>query len=109
MGQGNCVRLGYIALLAGVIFVGGCSNPRYVPGPGIEGANVNVAMARCRLFAESGGSAVSAFGRPAFVAGAVVGAAIGNAVRQNRLYNDCMQANGWVAAGEPTVTVGAEV
>jgi hypothetical protein len=97
-------RARYLAVVAlGVALLGGCSNPRYVSGPGMESANVNVAMARCRLFAESGGTAVSASGAPAFVAGAVVGAAIGNAVRQNRLYNDCMQASGFVAAGEQAV------
>lgn len=100
-------KQGIVLLLAVGALAGGCSNPRYVPGPGMEGANVNVAMARCRLFAESGGTAVSASGPPAFVAGAVVGAAIGNAVRQNRLYNDCMEANGFVAAAEPAPSPAA--
>jgi len=41
-----------------------------------------------------------AFGRPAFVAGAAIGSAIGNAVRQNTAYNACMEAQGFVAVDE---------
>jgi FtsP/CotA-like multicopper oxidase with cupredoxin domain len=41
-----------------------------------------------------------AFGRPAFVAGAAIGSAIGNAVRQNTAYNACMETQGFVAVDE---------
>jgi hypothetical protein len=41
-----------------------------------------------------------AFGRPAFVAGAAIGSAIGNAVRQNTAYNACMEAQGFIAVDE---------
>jgi len=41
-----------------------------------------------------------AIGKPAFVAGAAIGSAIGNAVRQNTAYNACMEAQGFVAVDE---------
>jgi hypothetical protein len=52
--------------------------------------------ADCRGFARSNDQPVTAVGTPAFVLGAVIGNAIGNGVRAQADYRDCMEARGYV-------------
>jgi hypothetical protein len=92
-----------------------CAHYDYAPGPGMSAMNLGPDMARCRIFARGAepGFGFGVSGPPRFVAaaaaGAVVGHAIGSAIRQNENYNDCMQARGWrvvqprVAAAQPLV------
>jgi hypothetical protein len=47
------------------------------------------------MASHSGGGFVAA-GSQQFVAGATLGAAIGDAVRQQNDFNSCMSASGWV-------------
>jgi hypothetical protein len=87
--------LAKLLLVTAVITLGGCAVHNFAPGPGMSAYDFEPQAAECRLFARSGGHAVAAFGRPAYVAGALIGSAIGQAVRQQNDYNDCMQARGW--------------
>jgi hypothetical protein len=94
-----------------LLLLGGCVTHTFAPGPGMSGADFEPESARCRLFARGAdpGFAFGAFGSPSFVAATMVGGAIGgvigSAVRENRNYNDCMQARGWrVADGVHTPT-----
>jgi hypothetical protein len=91
-----------IALLA----LAGCVQHNWVPGPQVA-APFGVASGQCKLAAEgvpTGGFAF-AQGSPQFV-GAYMGAtvlasAIGSAVKQNRVYNACMEAQGFVPNDAP--------
>lgn len=56
------------------------------------------ASGRCKLVAMGAEEGYAAIGRPAFVAGAALGNAIGNAVRINEAFNACMEAAGFVVA-----------
>ena len=79
----------------------GCANRNWQPGP-----NVNPSLtfeqqeARCRMMARHGGTAMAAAGDPAFVAGAAVGHGISGAANAAADFNDCMQAAGYVKAGQ---------
>ena len=55
------------------------------------------ASGQCKLAALSGNEGFFAVGSASYVAGAAIGNGIGNAVRQNRIYNACMEAAGFVA------------
>jgi hypothetical protein len=54
--------------------------------------------------APTGGGFVAASGNPrfvgAFVSASVLASAIGSAVRQQNIYNACMEANGFVAVDQ---------
>jgi hypothetical protein len=78
----------------------GCASHTWAPGPGIAGANFDVAKAQCSLMARHGGSGVVAVGSTAFVAGAVIGSAIGDSIRAQNDFNDCMLAGGWKIVDE---------
>jgi hypothetical protein len=94
-------RLGLIVATAALLC--GCAAHTWAPGPQVSG-NFGATSGRCKLVAmgaPSGGGFVAASGSPRFV-GTVVGAsvlagAIGSAVRQQNIYNACMEANGFVA------------
>jgi hypothetical protein len=79
----------------------GCVAHQWAPGPGAHMA-FNQASGQCKLAAEGVPTDGFAFaqGSPQFV-GAYMGAtvlagAIGSAVKQNRVYNACMEAQGFV-------------
>ena|SRR5690348_7477696 len=94
------VRLRFGAVVCCVILAG-CATHTWAPGPDARGT-FDEAKARCSLMARHSGGGFYASGTPSFVAGAAVGAAIGEAVRANADFNDCMQASGWVIAdGQP--------
>ena len=50
----------------------------------------------CEATADGSGTGVFAFGKPAFVGGAILGNAIGNAIRHARSYDQCMTIHGFV-------------
>lgn len=93
----------FASIAATVALLCGCVAHTWAPGPQVAGG-FNAVSGHCKLAAmgaPSGGGFVAASGSPAFV-GTVVGAsvlagAIGSAVRQQNIYNACMEANGFVA------------
>ena len=80
-------------------FLAGCATHTWAPGPNAKGT-FDEAKARCSLMARHSGGAFLAAGDPNFVAGATVGAAIGNAIRTQADFNDCISASGWVVADD---------
>lgn len=74
-----------------------CASHQWAPGPNVA-PNVTFEQqkARCSYVARHGGSPFIAAGDPNFVAGAAVGHGIGEAVRANADFNDCMLSTGWV-------------
>lgn len=54
-----------------------------------------VADAKCRMWAQQFQQGVYAQGSPGFVLGAQLGNAIGNAIRVQEAYNNCMTISGW--------------
>jgi hypothetical protein len=67
----------------------------------MSAADVEPAKARCSLVARHGGSGFAAYGSPSFVLGAAIGDAIGEGIRAQQDFNDCMEASGWrIADGQ---------
>lgn len=81
------------ALMA-ALGLGACVSHTWVAGPDVH-ASFEEQTALCRIVARHGGSGFYAVGSASYVAGAAIGNAIGNAVRANADFNDCMAANGW--------------
>jgi hypothetical protein len=75
----------------------GCVQHQWAYGP-TASMPFEQASGQCKLTAMGAEQGVIAFGKPAFVGGAVLGNAIGNAVRVNTAYNACMEAQGFVIA-----------
>ena len=73
----------------------GCAAHTWAPGPGMSAADFPPAKARCSLLARHGGSDFIAVGSPSYVAGAALGHAIGEGIRANQDFNDCLLASGW--------------
>jgi hypothetical protein len=86
----------------------GCVSHNWVPGPNATGDS-GMTSGRCKLAALSGESSgfVAASGNPRFVGiavgSAMIGQGISTAVRQQNIYNACMEASGFVAADERPV------
>lgn len=85
-----------LAALAGLLAVAGCVQHVWAPGPDAHGTFAEQS-ARCRLMARADERGYIAFGSSSYVAGAAIGNAIGNAVRAQADFNDCMAASGWLA------------
>jgi hypothetical protein len=97
VGLARCLTV----LVAFGLLVSGCASHTWAPGPGMSAADFGPAKARCSLMARHGGGDFSAYGTPSFVAGAAVGNAIGESVRAQQDFNDCMEASGWrIADGQ---------
>jgi len=86
-------------LAAGIVAVAsGCQSTnsgkmewvQFQPGDVFE-----VADAKCRMLAQTQQTGVYASGTPGFVAGAQIGNAIGNAIRMEQFYKQCMTISGW--------------
>jgi hypothetical protein len=77
----------------------GCAGNLWAPGPNAQGT-FEEASASCRIAASGDTTTVYAEGTPGYVAGAVAGAAIGDAIRQAGDFNNCMLARGWVVTGK---------
>lgn len=85
---------GFLALAT--MALSGCVAHTWAPGP-TASEPFTVASGKCKLVAMGADKSGFAFGSPGFVAGASIGRGIGNAVRENRAYNACMEAMGFVA------------
>jgi hypothetical protein len=85
-----------VALIS--ITVSGCQAHSWAPGAGKSSAEFTRDNARCQYVARHGGTDMFAFGNANYVAGAMIGHAIGNAIRAQNDYNDCMEMTGWEVA-----------
>jgi hypothetical protein len=63
--------------------------------------NLEMTQARCQMMASSADQGVIAFGSTSYVAGAQLGNAIGNAVREDQFVHQCMTINGWRRVAGP--------
>jgi hypothetical protein len=90
--------LGVVALPA--VLLAGCATKTYVPIAGVPQGNFEQAKAQCSMVARHGGTGFYAQGNPNFVAGAALGNAVGNAIRANQDFGDCMTMQGWAVAAE---------
>jgi len=106
-------RLSHTLIVACAALLGGCVQHTFAPGPGMSAADFEPDSARCRLFARGAnpGQSFEAYGSQQFVAAsmtaAMVGGAIGDAIRTNVNYNDCMEAHGWRVADRPPPSAAA--
>ena len=93
-----------------LLFMGACATHQWAPGPGLSAGDFEPAKARCSLMARHSGSGFVAYGSPNYVAGAALGHAIGESVRTQQDFNDCMVAGGWrIADGQTTAAqIGAK-
>jgi hypothetical protein len=94
-----------------VLSLGGCVSHTWAPGPGMSTADFGQSKARCSLLARHSGSGFAASGSANYVAVATLGHAIGESIRANQDFNDCMEATGWRIADQPPVvaTVAAPI
>lgn len=88
----------YAAALA-LLATAGCAT-QWAPPRGVDPSEFTQQSARCDLAARSGGGFMFAAGRPAFVAGSMLGYGIGQAIRVHRNYVDCMEISGWTPLRE---------
>jgi hypothetical protein len=94
-------------LLAAGVSLGACAVHNWEPGPGVDAADFDAARARCSIFARHSGGGFVAIGSENYVAGATLGHAIGETVRTQRDFNDCMLASGWrIADARSAATPG---
>lgn len=85
-------------IMLATLGLGGCAQHTWVPGPGRLASDFEPVSAQCRMVARSGTSGFVAVGRPAFVAGAALGNAIGQSIRTQNDFNDCMSVSGFLVA-----------
>jgi hypothetical protein len=90
-----------LLLTAVTALLAGCVAHTWRPGPDARTTDFDEAKARCDLVAHGQPSGFYAQGNPNFVAGAAVGAAVGDAIRTQNTFNDCMLATGWKIADPP--------
>lgn len=102
---------------ASLVALSGCQSFQYEkmgPGPPLEYAD-----AQCQIGAMSVEQGMIAYGTPSYVAGAQLGNAIGNSIRQAQFMKNCMTMQGWrqvpvktsqkAAAYSPKVAAAASV
>ena len=74
--------------------VAGCQTnatyTQYMDGPPLE-----YAQAKCNMLAPATNQGYIAFGSASYVAGAAIGNAIGNAIREEQFKKNCMAMQGW--------------
>ena len=85
------------ALTLSVLSLAGCATHTWVAGPDARGT-FSEADGRCKLLANNTGGGFYAQGSQQFVAGAALGAAIGEGIKAQNNYNACMEASGWEIA-----------
>jgi hypothetical protein len=102
----ECVNSGKraMAVMILVLSLGGCVSHNWAPGPGMSAADFGRAKARCSLLARHSGSGFAASGSSSYVAGAALGHAIGESIRANQDFNDCLEATGWLIDDQPPAT-----
>ena len=84
------------AVVLFAFLLSGCVAHQWTPGPTAT-MPFTQASGNCKLVAMGAEKSSFAFGSPGFVAGASIGAGLGNAIRVNSAYNACMEAAGFVA------------
>lgn len=92
------MKIKVLAAVAACIVVSGCQSAnqgkkewvQFQPGEVFE-----IADAKCRMWSQQFQTGVYAQGTPGFVLGAQLGNAIGNAIRVQEAYNNCMTIAGW--------------
>jgi hypothetical protein len=89
------------------ILLVGCAKHSWAPGPQAAILDYDQQSAQCSLMARHGGSGFYAAGNPNFVAGAAVGHAIGEGIRTQQDFNDCMMASGWKIADQQVAAANA--
>ena len=98
----------YLRTAALALLLSGCAGHTWAPGPGVSAGDFEPTKARCSLMARHGGSDFVAYGNANYVAGAALGHAIGESIRTQADFNDCMQASGWRIADQTPQTVAAQ-
>lgn len=66
-------------------------------------ADFEPARADCSMAARSSATGFAAYGSQGYVAGAALGNAVGNSIRAQATFNDCMSAKGWRIATPDTL------
>jgi hypothetical protein len=97
----RCMSL-MVLMMIGLV---GCAPGQWAPGPSGTSGAFEPTKAQCSLAARHGGSGFAAAGSQNFVAGAALGYAVGEVIRTQADFSDCMKANGWVP--ETTETAAA--
>ena len=90
-------------LTISLVGLAGCASNTWAPGPNAKGS-FEEAKGNCSLMAQGSERGFYARGTQDFVAGAALGNAIGNAIREQATFNNCMSANGWIAVDKKTGT-----
>jgi hypothetical protein len=81
--------------LAALTLLGACAGHTWAPGPGMSASDFAPAKARCDYIARHGGTGFVAVGSQQYVNNAALGYAVGEAVRTQRDFDDCMLMSGW--------------
>ncbi len=93
------MKLKIVAAIAACVVVSGCQSTnqgakkewvQFQPGDVFD-----VADAKCKLWAQQFQQGVYAQGSASFVIGAQLGNAMGNAIRMQQAYTQCMTISGW--------------
>lgn len=86
------------AAIAATITLAGCQSAQDGKKEWVQfqpGDVFAVADAKCKLWAQQFQQGVYAQGSPGFVLGAQLGNAMGNAIRMQQAYTQCMTISGW--------------
>jgi hypothetical protein len=76
----------------------GCVQHEWLPSSGMQSADFAPAKAQCSMIASNSGVGFAAYGSQSYVAGAALGNAIGNSIRAQETFNNCLLAKGWRVA-----------
>jgi hypothetical protein len=96
----RCLSL-MVMMMIGLV---GCAPSQWAPGQNGTSGAFEQTKAQCSLAARHGGGGFAAAGSRNFVIGAAAGYGIGEAIRTQADFSDCMKANGWVPETSETVT-----
>jgi hypothetical protein len=87
-----------------IVLLAGCaSRTLWAPGQGVAATDFEPAKARCSIMARHGGGGFAAYGSQSYVAGAALGNAIGESMRAQADFSDCMKASGWLPVSQEAV------
>ena len=85
-----------LGVLAGALLLAGCESTANTHWERIGyGPTLEYADAQCRIMAMGTQQGVIAWGSPEYVAGAQIGNAVGNAIREAEFMKNCMTMQGW--------------
>ena len=91
-------------ILVLTLMLGACATHTWAPGPDAKGT-YEEASAQCSLMARHSGGGFYASGTERQVAAATLGYALGEAIRTQTDFNDCMSASGWVVADQDSAAL----